>query len=170
MENHPSSELRKNSILLRSFTFGVEDSLVSTVGLLSGVAAAGMSSQNILITGTVLIFVEAFSMAVGEMLSEHSASEFEHGHKMPYLNTLKAGVLMFVSYFVSGYVPLLPYIIFGVAKAFPLSIIASLVFLFILGAGSGKGLKTGILRGGIRMFLMGGLAIALGVIVGQLVK
>lgn len=170
MDHKISDALRKNSILVRSFTFGVEDSLVSTVGLLSGVAAAGMSTRNILITGTVLIFVEAFSMGVGEMLSEHSASEFEHGHRVAYSDTFKAGVIMFFSYFIAGYIPLAPYVIFDVTKAFPLSIAASLLFLFILGAGSGKGLKTGILRGGIRMFLLGGLAIALGVIVGQIIK
>jgi VIT1/CCC1 family predicted Fe2+/Mn2+ transporter len=52
------------TIYLRNFIFGVEDSLVSTVGLLSGVAVAGVASRTILLTGVVLIFVEAFSMAV----------------------------------------------------------------------------------------------------------
>jgi VIT1/CCC1 family predicted Fe2+/Mn2+ transporter len=161
---------RKKSVYIRSFTFGVEDSLVSTVGLLSGIAAAGMSSKDILIAGIVLIFVEAFSMGVGELLSEHSSSEFEHGHEVAYSDTIKSGLLMFASYFVSGFIPLAPYIFFSLSIAFPLSIILSLLFLFILGAGSGKALKTGILRNGVRMFLLGGAAIALGVIVGQLVK
>ena len=49
----------------RNFIFGVEDSLVSTVGLLSGVAIAGVPSRTILLTGVVLILVEAFSMAAG---------------------------------------------------------------------------------------------------------
>jgi hypothetical protein len=43
---------------LRNFIFGVEDSLVSTVGLLAGVAAGGVSSAAILTTGLVLIVVE----------------------------------------------------------------------------------------------------------------
>ena len=51
-----------------SFIFGVEDSLVSTVGLLSGVAVAGVTRTDIFITGIILIFVEAFSMGVGNFL------------------------------------------------------------------------------------------------------
>jgi len=47
---------------LRNFVFGVEDSIVSTVGLVSGIAIAGLPKTEILLTGAVLIFVEAFSM------------------------------------------------------------------------------------------------------------
>ena len=56
-----------------SFIFGVEDSLVSTVGLLSGVAVAGVNRSGIFVTGVILIFVEAFSMGVGNFLSEDFA-------------------------------------------------------------------------------------------------
>ena len=58
---------------LRNFVFGVEDSLVSTVGLLSGIAIAGMNRESIFATGVVLIFVEAVSMAAGSFLAETSA-------------------------------------------------------------------------------------------------
>ena len=61
---------------IRNFVFGVEDSLVSTVGLLSGVAIAGVEQKYIFITGLILIFVEAFSMAVGSFLSEESAEKY----------------------------------------------------------------------------------------------
>ena len=58
-------------MFLRNTVFGVEDSLVSTVGLLSGIAATGSVSKSfILLTGIVYISVEAFSMAVGSFLSE----------------------------------------------------------------------------------------------------
>ena len=59
----------------RNFIFGVEDSLVSTVGLLSGIAIADVPGHTIFLTGVVLIFVEAFSMAAGTFLSEYSAEE-----------------------------------------------------------------------------------------------
>ena len=55
----------KTALYLRNFIFGVEDSLVSTVGLLSGVAVANVDQATIFLTGMVLIFVEAFSMGVG---------------------------------------------------------------------------------------------------------
>src|SRR3989344_3129963 len=63
----------KNFVLyVRNFIFGAEDSLVSTVGLLSGVAIGGVAKVDILLPGMVLIFVEAFSMAVGSFLAEFS--------------------------------------------------------------------------------------------------
>lgn len=155
---------------VRNFTFGVEDSLVSTVGLLSGVASAGMSKENILISGTVLIFVEAFSMGIGSLLSEQSADEYEQKKAVSYLKNSKAATLMFVSYFLSGFIPLAPYVFLPTSTAFFTSIILSLIALFALGAGSGKAFGTGIMRSGLKMFLIGGLAIALGVIVGQIIK
>ena len=49
------------ALYIRNFVFGVEDSLASTVGLLSGIATAGVNASTIVVTGAVLIFVEAFS-------------------------------------------------------------------------------------------------------------
>ena len=54
----------------------MEDSLVSTVGLLSGVAVANVPMTTILLTGLILIFVEAISMAAGSFLSEYSAEGY----------------------------------------------------------------------------------------------
>lgn len=151
----------------RSFVFGVEDSLVSTVGLLSGIAIAGVPRVTIFITGVVLVFVEAFSMAAGSFLSESSAQEYESG-KVNFGNSLYSGMVMFFSYFVSGFVPLFPYVVFPVETAFPLSVGCSLVALFILGLGSGSIARKSILRHGLRMFFVGGIAIAVGVGAGML--
>jgi len=68
------TEVKRN--LFRNFIFGVEDSLVSTVGLLSGIAAADTSRFTIITTGIVLIFVEAFSMGIGSFLSEETSEQF----------------------------------------------------------------------------------------------
>jgi len=66
-----------HSHYLRNFIFGVEDSLVSTVGLLAGVAAAAISQSAIVTTGLVLIVVEGFSMGVGSFLTEETTEEME---------------------------------------------------------------------------------------------
>lgn len=170
MVGHLQKITSQGAKYVRNFTFGVEDSLVSTVGLLSGVASAGMSKENILISGTVLIFVEAFSMGVGSLLSEQSADEYEQKKAVSYMKNSKAATLMFVSYFISGFIPLAPYVFLPTSIAFLTSIILSLIALFALGAGSGKAFGTGTMRSGLKMFLIGGLAIALGVIVGQIIK
>ena len=57
-----------NTSYYRNFVFGVEDSLVSTVGLLSGISIAGVTNKTIIMTGVILIFVEAVSMGAGSFL------------------------------------------------------------------------------------------------------
>lgn len=153
-----------------SFIFGVEDSLVSTVGLLSGVAVAGVTRADIFITGIILIFVEAFSMGVGNFLSEDFTEELVHKKFDGEEKSIFGAIIMFVSYFVSGFIPLSPYLLFPIRQAFTLSIGASLIALFILGAISAQYFRANIIRHGIKMFAMGGMAILTGVAIGQLLK
>ncbi|MBI4215504.1 MAG: VIT1/CCC1 transporter family protein [Parcubacteria group bacterium] len=152
---------------MRNFVFGVEDSLVSTVGLLSGVAVANVPQATILVTGVILIFVEAFSMAVGSFLSESSAEKYLTKHEEPSRISVLAGVVMFFSYFIAGFIPLGLYILFHVNAAFWLSIGVSLSALFLLGAIGAKISQTSLLRGGFRVFLVGGIALGIGIAVGR---
>ena len=157
----------KSATYLRNVVFGVEDSLVSTVGLLSGVAIAGLPRSTILLTGVVLIFVEAFSMATGSYLSEASVDEYMDRNRSKGHSPILGGLVMFFSYFVSGFIPLAPYLFWPAETAFGISIGFSLVALFILGAGSGKVSSGRPFKVGIRMFLLGGIAILVGVTVGS---
>lgn len=152
----------------RNFIFGVEDSLVSTVGFLSGVAVASTSKSTLLIVGVVLIFVEAFSMGAGSFLSERSAEDYVHRSKKHYQRPLISSLVMFGSYFIAGFIPLFPYLVFRVGPALWISIAFSLVSLFILGVVSGKITKVQILKSGFRMLIIGGAAIIIGVGVGRL--
>lgn len=153
----------------RNFVFGVEDSLVSTVGLLSGVAIAGMSSKQIFVTGVVLIFVEAISMAAGSFLSESSAEEMETRSEATSLQSYLSAGIMFISYFISGFVPLLPYVLLPVTSAFWVSIAVSVVALFALGLAGATLSQTRMLPNAIKMVFIGGLAIGVGVLVGRFV-
>lgn len=162
--------MRPRITLYRNFIFGVEDSLVSTVGLLSGVAIAGMETKEIILTGVVLILVEAFSMAAGSFLSETSAQELESGTPAEGRNPLWAGGVMFLSYFAAGFVPLFPYLMYPASAALQLSVVYSLIALFGLGLLSGALSRTKLLRAGARMALIGGLAIAAGTVAGLLLS
>lgn len=156
----------------RNFIFGVEDSLVSSVGVLSGIALGGVPRETIFLTGVVLIFVEAFSMGAGSYLTERSTDEylFRERRKGVVGNAMISACIMFAGYFLAGLVPLSPYIIADVPFAFPASVIASLVMLFVLGAWSGSMTQARIIRTGLRMFLIGGMAIAVGMIVSLVVR
>lgn len=160
----------KSSIVLRNFVFGVEDSLVSTVGLLSGVAVAGVPRETIFLTGVILILIEALSMAVGSFLSETSVQEYRKKEDASFHHPFLGGVIMFVSYVIAGLVPLLPYVWAKGASALNISITATLVVLFLLGVTSGKISQVSALKSGLRMALLGGAAILLGIFVGSLLK
>lgn len=156
-------------LYFRNFIFGVEDGLVSTVGLLSGVAAAGVERETIVLTGVVLILVEGLSMGAGVFLSESSAQEYAHSSEaVP--QSLWASTIMFFSYFAAGFVPLFPYIFFPAPLAFQLSIGFSLLALFALGAFSGKLSHRTMFKTALRMALIGGAAIAAGVGAGMLLS
>ncbi len=166
MKHHQLRTSSVNASYIRSFIFGVEDSLVSTVGLLSGIAIAGVPRATILLTGVVLIFVEAISMAAGSFLSEYSAEEFEKKSEVPAGRALADAAIMFVSYFLSGFIPLAPYIFLLTTDAFILSNVLSLVALYALGTVGARLARVSIWRSGLRMVIVGGLAIAVGIGVG----
>lgn len=155
---------------IRNFTFGVEDSLVSTVGLVSGIAITNMPRQAILITGIVLIFVEAFSMSVGSLLSDNSAREFERKKYVSLKASLASAFIMFLSYFLSGFIIIAPYMFLDGAMAMPVSIALSLIALFILGLATGRVTYSSPLKKGLTMMVIGGSAVLVGTIVGLLVK
>ncbi|PIQ67336.1 hypothetical protein COY25_03345 [Candidatus Uhrbacteria bacterium CG_4_10_14_0_2_um_filter_41_7] len=60
---------------IREIVFGMEDSLVSTLGAITGIAAGTGSTYVVILSGIVLIFVEAVSMTAGSYLSSKSAHE-----------------------------------------------------------------------------------------------
>lgn len=165
--SHRRDEERKT--MFRNFIFGVEDSLVSTVGLLSGVAAANTNKSMILTTGVVLIFVEAFSMAIGSFLSEESAEQLAH-RKASRSQLSKAAGVMFISYISAGLIPLAPYVVFERDRAVPLSIVFALGALVALGVISARKSKSSVVAKGLEMLILGGLATLVGIAIGSILK
>lgn len=156
---------------MRNFIFGVEDSLVSTVGLLSGITVAGTDKSTIILTGVVLIFVEAFSMAVGSFLSEHSVEDYAKRDESSSSSSIIGGVIMFFSYFASGFIPLSPYLILPAGFALFFSILLALAALFGLGMVSARIInRGGIVRHGLKMLIIGGIAVGVGVLVGRVLS
>ena len=63
---------------LRAAVLGANDGIVSTASLVVGVAAAGSSHGNILLTGVAGLVAGAMSMAAGEYVSVHSQADTEN--------------------------------------------------------------------------------------------
>ncbi len=154
--------------LIRAFVFGVEDSIVSTVGLLSGVAIGDMPRNAVILSGVVLIFVEAFSMGAGEFLSESSAEDYEKPHGVHVSGPLLNSIVMFLAYFIAGFLVLVPYLLFSVAQAFWASIGISFCGLFLLGAGNARLSNVSVLKSALRMVAVGGVALMVGIIAAKM--
>lgn len=63
---------------LRAAVLGANDGIVSTASLVLGVAAAGSTSQGVLIAGVAGLVAGAMSMAAGEYVSVSSQADTEH--------------------------------------------------------------------------------------------
>jgi predicted membrane protein (TIGR00267 family) len=163
-------------LYLRNVIFGISDSLVSTVGLLAGIDVSGTSRQIVLLTGIVYAFVEAFSMAIGSFLSEESVEDYDMKDggsaliKMSGNQAFVAGLIMFFSFVIAAFIPIVPYLFFSLSIALWVSIILSIIVLFVVGIVSAEITKVKILDRGFKMALLGGAAILIGVVVGRFVK
>ena len=74
---HPERHRTDRIGWLRAAVLGANDGIVSTASLVVGVAAAGASQHNILMTGVAGLVAGAMSMAAGEYVSVHSQADTE---------------------------------------------------------------------------------------------
>src|SRR3970282_742994 len=60
---------------IREFVFGIQDGLISTVGLLAGIQGATENNLVVIIAGLTAMFSGAISMAAGSYLSSNAQKE-----------------------------------------------------------------------------------------------
>jgi len=68
----------KTGAAIREIIFGIEDGLISMLGIVLGVAGGTGSAGLVIIAGIAAIFAEAISMAAGAYLSTKAQLEFYH--------------------------------------------------------------------------------------------
>lgn len=152
----------------QSAMFGFNDALVSTTGVIVGVAAGTGNKEVVILAGVVTILVEALSMGSGQFLSSRSAHQLERSES--FKRPLLSGSIMFVAYFLAGLVPLLSVVIFPIEYSIFVAIAASLTGLLILGYIKGKLVGQSALRSALEVFFIGGAATAIGLVVGSLLS
>lgn len=121
----------QDPFIVKNLTFGIEDSLISTTGVLLGIAAAKFQRREILIAGIILITVEALSMTYGAFLSDEN---FFKASEKPYttLQIMEYSVAMFVSYFLVGLILLVPYAIDAPYPAMWTVVVAMTILLILI--------------------------------------
>lgn len=158
--------MKTSALYLRTVIFGINDSLVSTVGFLAGISVAGVPRATIVLTGIIYALVEAFSMAMGDFLSEESAEEYVSHSNVNDRPSIISAILMFVSCVLASLIPLVPYIVFEPYTALITSISMSVLSLFIVGMLGARFSRLPMLWRGARMAFLGGAAIVMGVSIG----
>jgi VIT1/CCC1 family predicted Fe2+/Mn2+ transporter len=149
--------------------FGLQDGLVSTTGIVVGISAGIHDKPIIILASLVAVSVEASSMAAGQYSSEKAVHQMDKTGK--HTDSLFIGsVLMFVSYFLAGMIPILPILLLDLKIAPYTSIALAFVALFTVGFIKGKIVEHHPWRSAIEMFIIGSIATALGVIVGFFLK
>lgn len=83
---------------------------------------------------------------------------------------IKNGFFMFFSYIIGGIIPLFAYFFFPIFVAIKISIVITLIGLFVLGVGISKFTKEKWYTTGSHMFVFGSIALLVGYIVGSTLK
>ncbi len=83
--------------------------------------------------------------------------------------SIKGGFYMFFAYIVGGLIPMFSYFFLPINKAIPISIAITLIGLFVLGMSTTKFTKQPIIKSGLRILIMGGIALVAGILAGTLI-
>lgn len=153
----------QDPFIVRNLTFGIEDSLISTTGVLVGIAAANFDVKHILITGIILILIEASSMAYGSFLSE---ANFLKTSNRQYTSqqVISYALTMFFAYFFIGLMLLLP---FALRVPYPIPTVLALAWslLVVLIYSFEKDVKKIMM-----LSVIGAILMAVSIGMGQLLK
>lgn len=160
--------MKINKEYLQSSIFGINDALVSTTGVIVGVSAGTGDKSIIILAGVVTILVEAISMGSGQYLSLKSAHQYQKTDEMRV--AIFSGIIMFFGYILGGLVPLIPILLLPVHMSHFAAIVGALIGLFILGYVKGKVVKVSPLKSALEIVIIGGIATAIGLIVGNLLS
>lgn len=122
----------RDSRFIAALVSHIEEGLVLTVGLLSGMAIAGISEKTIVLVGIIFVITGGISAAARNVLTRSYGDA-----EAPVHHSAQEGVMMALLYIVAGIVPLLPYMLMEVSRAFTTSIVCSFAAAFIIGLWSG---------------------------------
>lgn len=132
---------------VRNLVYGLEDSFISTTGVVVGVTFAGLPNIHIIITGIVLVLAEALSMAFGSFISEESfliasKSSYTIGQVIFYATT------MFISYVSAGILILIPYFLnlkYNYAYSVGIAIVSIFIIIYFMQHNLKKALLISVL-------------------------
>jgi len=157
---------------VRAGVFGVQDGIVSTFGLVMGVAGAQVSPEAVLIAGIAGAVSGAVSMGAGEYVSVKVQRELlearGNGTHEENVSPNRAAFANSGLFVLGAAFPLAPFLFLVGIPAVVTSTVLSITALFATGALLTRLTRRSPLTSGLRMLLIGGGAGVLGYLVGSL--
>ena len=148
---------------IRDLVYGGIDGIVTTFAVVAGVTGGALSARAVLIVGIANLVADGLSMGVGNYLGIRSEESARRRESLPELESEPArhGLATLLAFVLAGAVPLLPYLIPGLAEdQFVLATVLTLVALFGVGAGRSFVTVEGWLVSGLEMLGLGVLVAA----------
>ena len=155
---------------IREVIFGMEDSLITSLGTVTGMAAGGQDRFVILLSGVVVTIISIASMSAGSYLSAKSTTGIQkplQSESNLVLASLRSALTMAVSYAAGGFLPLLPYLFFPISSALYLAPCFTAIILFCVGVGSAHYTKRSMWKSGLEMMGVSLGAAVIGYLIGQ---
>jgi VIT1/CCC1 family predicted Fe2+/Mn2+ transporter len=104
---------------LRDLVYGANDGIITTFAVVAGVAGGSLTERAVLIVGVANLVADGLSMAVGNYLSIRSNESVRRAQSLPEEEASPArhGVATFLAFAVAGAVPLVAYLVPGIAAS-----------------------------------------------------
>jgi predicted membrane protein (TIGR00267 family) len=161
---------------LRDIIFGAHDALLTNIGIVTGFVAALQDSRLIIMAALIDVFISAFAMAFGTYLSRTSETEYLEGQldtekhtaiQDVMANPIIAAVVMWVTYVVTGFIPLIPFF-FPIEPAVSMryGVALAMIIFFVVGALKGMVTKTNPWKSGLQFLSFGAFAGVVGYLIG----
>ncbi len=151
---------------------GFEGGLATTSAIAAGLLIFTDEIVIVTTTATISFIVQAFNGAISRFSAEHTNDEIDHedilhGYKKPIINAF----LQFSAHITMGIIVLLPIIYMeNTTEAMFISVGATLLLLFFLGAYKGYVVGKGALGDALEQVGLGMLIIAAGILAGSLLS
>lgn len=153
-------KIHEKASLIRDSVFAASDGIITTFAVVAGSVGASFSPNVVIVMGIANLLADGLSMASGTYMGVKSESDFEEAEGDKHLtgsSPLKQGAITFVSFVISGTLPILPYLL-NFNNPFYLSVLIVFLSMFTIGSIRGKLTQKNILKSGIETMFIGGMA------------
>ena len=161
---------------VREIVMGAQDNLTTVLAVMLGVSIGSGRADLVALAGLSAAVAEAVSMGgvLYNSTRAQAALDARNGTLLaPNQMTLapvQSGFVTFVAAMLGGLVPLSPFVLLPLPAAVYVSVIASVVALFILGSVIGRVSGSSWWRDGLRLLLVAGLAATASALVGAALR